>query len=99
MGSWVRGRPRARVGIWDAPSTLSPVSLRIPSLPAEPRAPGQALPSSGLGGPSAEWVAGALRRSPTGAGIELPIIVHYCWQLPSLAGLRGNWPDWGDWPD
>lgn len=30
---------------------------------------------------------------PTGSGIQLPIIIHYCWQLQSLAGLRGDWPD------
>ncbi|KAK2091040.1 Parathyroid hormone/parathyroid hormone- peptide receptor [Saguinus oedipus] len=51
--------------------------------------------SRGLHSPSAEWVARAEHssRPPTGSGIQLPIIVHYCWQLQSLAGLRGNWPD------
>lgn len=51
------------------------------------------IASSGLRQPLCRMVAGALPSSPTGFGIELPIIVHYCWQLQSLAALRGNWPD------
>lgn len=106
VGWWVRGHPRAGAEVWDTPCTVSPVSLPVPSLrgavhttatrPAgamtqSPRPHSRHPPC--FSSPSAEWVAGALHSSPTGSGMELPIIVHYCWQLPSLAGLRGNWPD------
>lgn len=87
---------------------MSPVSLPAPSprgavhttatrpagaMTQSPRP--DSRPCQGFSSPSAEWVAGALHSSPTGSRIELPIIVHYCWQLQSLAGLRGNWPDCG----
>lgn len=108
VGWWVGGHARAGLEVWDTPCSVSPVSLPVPSprgtvhttairptgaMTQSPRPDSQ--PCQGFNSPSAEWVAGALHSSPTGSRIELPIIVHYCWQLQSLAGLRGNWPDCG----
>lgn len=95
----------AGVGIWDSPFTLSPAFPPIPPLygtiqasATMPRVHGpelqaQALASSGPQQPLYRMGCWALHSSPMSSGIELPIIVHYCWQLQSLAGLRGDWPD------